>query len=35
MSLINKDDHRHNYKETFEKIVTGRFDEIKELTDEI
>ena len=31
--LTNKDDH--NYKEIFEKLVKERFDEIKELTNEI
>ena len=28
-------DHKDNYKEVFEELVTERFDEIKELTDEI
>ena len=32
-TLTNKDDHKINYKEIFEKIVKERFDEIKELTD--
>ena len=34
-SLTNKDYHKDNYKEIFEKIVKERFDEIKELTNEI
>ena len=34
-ALTNKDDHKDNYKETFEELVTERFDEIKELTNEI
>ena len=34
-TLINKDCHKDNYKEIFEKLVKERFDEIKELTDEI
>ena len=29
------DDHKDNYKKTFEQLVKERFDEIKELTDEI
>ena len=35
VTLINKDCHKDNYKEIFEKVVKERFDEIKELTDEI
>ena len=34
-ALTNKDDHKDNYKEIFEKLVKERFDEIKELTDEV
>ena len=34
-ATTNKDDHKDNYKETFEELVKERFDEIKELTDEI
>ena len=34
-TLTNKDDHKDNYKEIFEKLVKERFDEIKELTGEI
>ena len=34
-ALTNKDDYKDNYKEIFEELVKGRFDEIKELTDEI
>ena len=30
-----KDDDENNYKETFEKLVKGRFDEVKKLTYEI
>ena len=33
--MTNKDDHESIYKEIFDKIVKGKFDEIKELTDEI
>ena len=33
--LTNKGDHKENYKEIFEKPVKERFDEIKQLTDEI
>ena len=32
-ALINKDDHKGNYKEICEKLVKERFDEIKVLTD--
>ena len=36
MALTNKnDDHKDNYKEIFEELVKGRFDEIEELTNEI
>ena len=35
MDLTNKDDHKGNYKEIFEEQVEERFDEIKELTNEI
>ena len=35
MVLTNKDDHRENYKERFEELVKERFDEVKELTNEI
>ena len=35
VTLINKDCHKDDYKEIFEKLVKERFDEIKELTDEI
>ena len=35
MPLTNKDDHNNNYTEIFEELVKQRFDEIKELTDEI
>ena len=35
MALTNKDDHKDNCKEIFEELVQGRFDEIKELTNEI
>ena len=34
-ALTNKDDHKDNCKEMFEELVKERFDEIKELTDEI
>ena len=34
-ALTHKDDHKGNYKEIFEKLVKERFDEIKELTNEI
>ena len=33
--LSNKDDHKDNYKEIFKELVKERFDEIKELSDEI
>ena len=33
--LTNKDDHKDNYKQKIEELVKERFDEIKELTDEI
>ena len=35
MALTNKDDHKDNYKEIFEELVKERFDEMKELSDEI
>ena len=36
MALTNNDDdHKDNYKEIFEKLVKERFDEIKELSNEI
>ena len=35
MALKNKDDHKDNCKEIFEKLVKERFDEIKELTNKI
>ena len=37
MSLTNKDDHKGNifHKKIFEELVKERFDEIKELADEI
>ena len=35
VAFTNKDGHKDNYKEIFEKLVNERFDEIKELTDEI
>ena len=35
MVLTNKDDRKDNYKKIFDKLVKERFDEIKELTDEI
>ena len=31
----HKDDYKNIYKETFDKLVIGKFDEIKELTAEI
>ena len=35
-ALTNKDDgHKDNYKQIFEELVKERFDQIKELTDEI
>ena len=34
-AVINKDDHKDNYKEISEELVKERFDEIKELTAEI
>ena len=33
-ALINKDDHKDNYKEIIEKLVKERFDKIKELSSE-
>ena len=33
--MIKKIDHKDNYKEIFEELVKERFDEIKQLTDEI
>ena len=36
VALTNKDDdHKDNYKEVFEELVKKKFDEIKELTNEI
>ena len=36
VALTNKgDDHKGNYKEVFEELVKEKFDEIKELTNEI
>ena len=35
MALTNKDGHKYNYRQIFEEIIKERFDEIKELTDEI
>ena len=36
VALTNKgDDHKDNYKEVFEELVKEKFDEIKELTNEI
>ena len=35
MAFTNKDDHKDNYKEIFEKLVNERFDEIKKSTNEI
>ena len=35
MALVNKHDHKDNYKEIFEELVKERFDEMKELTDKI
>ena len=34
-TLTNKDDHKDNYRETFEELVKERFNEIKKLTVEI
>ena len=34
-ALTNKDDHKDNYKDIFEELVKERFNEIKELADEI
>ena len=34
-ALTSKDDHKDNYKEIFEKLVKERFDEIKELTNDL
>ena len=34
-ALTNRHDHKDNYKEIFKELVKERFDEIKELTDEI
>ena len=34
-TLTNKNDHKDNYKEIFEELVTERFDEITELANEI
>ena len=33
-TLTNKNDHKDNYKEIFEELVTERFDEITELANE-
>ena len=33
-ALTNKDDHKDNYTEIFEKLVKERLDEIKKLIDE-
>ena len=35
MALVNKDDHKGIYKEIFDKIIKEKFEEIKELTNEI
>ena len=35
MALTNKNDHKNNYKEIFEKLVREIFHEIKELPVEI
>ena len=35
VALTNKDDHKDNCKEIFEKLVKERFDEVKELTNKI
>ena len=35
MALANENDQKDNYKEIFEELVKEKFDEIKELTDEI
>ena len=34
-ALSNKDDHKDNYKEIFEKLVKEWHDKVKELNDEI
>ena len=34
-AVTNKDDHKYNYKDLFKEIEKERFDEIKELIDEI
>ena len=34
-ALANKDDHKSIHKEIFDKLVKEKFDEIKELTDEV
>ena len=34
-ALTNKDDHKDNYKEIFEKLVKERFDEIKKLINDL
>ena len=34
-ALINKDDHKNIYIETFDKLVKEKFDKIKKLTGEI
>ena len=34
-ALINKGDHKDNYKEIFEELVKGRFDEMKVLTNKM
>ena len=34
-ALTNKDVHKDNYKGIFEELVKKRFDELKELTNEI
>ena len=34
-ALTNKDDHKDNYKEIFEKLVKERLDERKKLIDEL
>ena len=34
-ALTNKDDHKSIYKEIFDKLVKEKFDETKELADEI
>ena len=35
MALTNEDDHKGNYKKIFEELVKKRFNEVKELTNEI